>query len=881
MGSTCTTKLLPGLSRSASGFQCGEILRRHKTQDPQILEGKRHPCWSEIPVAGIKPRDLSLPPFARCWKPDGSRAHQVFGSHRMAAPLWTAPCLTRRRSSTVSPVTWRCKHGKLQPGTPPVPVWKKASSKILQRKVRSQLIKEGNFTAARALDFLVCGAINEPHLPADGSIPNQFLCVRCDQKVLATRKHELWECPGNTLINHTHMKESEHLTSLAQEFWDTDQVLFARGLLPRDWLPASEPSECNEVKMWESVDFSACAQNRVLFASDGSGKSRKTPQTLRQVAFGVATFDMHIGNDTSFTLQQTGYLGGQVPGKQTVPRAELWGAIQILSKVDGKSNIQIPIDAKYLTRGIAHRGDLVQGPNGDLWSILFQLIDERSGVTDFIKVKSHLEDAGPSAIKQNKIAFHHMLANSLADVVAAEVAKRLLPDLNLERTAMCAERVGFGVAKRLALVQADIWAKRSEAGDIYELDPLLVEETTCMRTAFSTLVDELAHQGHLLVRHNEGLRCKACNVYIAYKQFRFWSSHPCVPRPNAAAVISQFQIRKRQLINTSAGNSCHVLDHSGARNKISSKHDEKVLLHCTSLGYRDIQCTHSHPEHHPLPVSLEPELDLAHTHQCYSLSQAAEQSGESHHVLTKLHGYGLEGKRRRIASSADAGGPKAPLRSNFDDPVAFSEEECSQQDVVQRMVPVAGSPIITCGTSGCSGSCRVSAVEHGTKLGRSQPHVRPMGGFSRARTVGTHLLSRLDAVETLHLPRLVGQVWFPGATHRAIKRCPKVWRQSWRTARNLIRFGTIRWVNSLGIKWERQYQPLWAPARPASRCCILQVSRMQVNTPLSLVVSKLASKARFLMDSANLVEMAQYDRSLYTSARSLHKLVISELNRCL
>ena len=127
----------------------------------------------------------------------------------------------------------------------------------------------------------------------------------------------------------------------------------------------------------------------------------------------------------------------------------------------------------------------------------------------------------------------------------------------------------------------------------------------------------------------------------------------------------------------------------------------------------------------------------------------------------------------------------------------------------------------------------------GTKLGRSQSHVRLVGRFSRARTVGTSLLSRLDAAETPHLPYLEGQVWFPGATHRAIKRCPKVWRQSWRTARNLIRFGTIRWVDSL---------PLWAPARPASRCCFLQVSQMQVNTPLSLVVSKLASNARYLMD---------------------------------
>ena len=175
---------------------------------------------------------------------------------------------------------------------------------------------------------------------------------------------------------------------------------------------------------------------------------------------------------------------------------------------------------------------------------LFQLIEERSGVTDFTKVKSHLEDAGPSVIKQNKIAFHHMLANSLADVVAEEAAKRLLSDMNLERKAKWAERVGVGVAKRLALVQAVIWAKRIEAGDIYELDPLLVEETTCTRTAFSTLVDELDHQGHLLVRHNKGLRCKVCNVYRAYKQFRFWSSHPCVPRKNGAAVISQFQNKK-------------------------------------------------------------------------------------------------------------------------------------------------------------------------------------------------------------------------------------------------------------------------------------------------------------------------------------------------
>ena len=149
------------------------------------------------------------------------------------------------------------------------------------KKARSQLIKEGKIMAARALDFLVCGAINEAHLLADGSIPNQFFCVRCDQRTLATRKHELWECPGNRLINHTLMKESDHLETLAQEFWDTDQVLFARGLLPRDWLPASELAECSEVRMCDSSGFKGCASDNVLIVSDGSGGSRETPKSVR------------------------------------------------------------------------------------------------------------------------------------------------------------------------------------------------------------------------------------------------------------------------------------------------------------------------------------------------------------------------------------------------------------------------------------------------------------------------------------------------------------------------------------------------------------------------------------------------------------------------
>ena len=67
------------------------------------------------------------------------------------------------------------------------------------------------------------------------------------------------------------MKESEHLVTLAQEFWNTDQVVFARGSWRRDWFPANEFAECIEARNSESRGFNQCANNNLLVASDGSG----------------------------------------------------------------------------------------------------------------------------------------------------------------------------------------------------------------------------------------------------------------------------------------------------------------------------------------------------------------------------------------------------------------------------------------------------------------------------------------------------------------------------------------------------------------------------------------------------------------------------------
>ena len=118
-----------------------------------------------------------------------------------------------------------------------------------------------------------------------------------------------------------------------------------------------------------------------------------------------------------------------------------------------------------------------------------------------------------------------------------------MSDLNLERKAKKNERIGIGVAKRLAL-------KRGPAIDIYELEPMLAVEETCT----GKLAHELAQQGHLLVRHNKGLKCKACNVYRADRQFNFRNRTPCVPRP-CAETEQRVHRRFDQHVRSGIGNT--------------------------------------------------------------------------------------------------------------------------------------------------------------------------------------------------------------------------------------------------------------------------------------------------------------------------------------
>ena len=90
--------------------QVSEWITMWKGFDVDTRRRIRKVWRKKAPILGSDPRrwNQATSPisatFARCWRPAGSEAHQVSGKRQTPMPLLTAPCSTRRKSSTVSPV---------------------------------------------------------------------------------------------------------------------------------------------------------------------------------------------------------------------------------------------------------------------------------------------------------------------------------------------------------------------------------------------------------------------------------------------------------------------------------------------------------------------------------------------------------------------------------------------------------------------------------------------------------------------------------------------------------------------------------------------------------------------------------------------------------
>ena len=112
-------------------------------------------------------------------------------------------------------------------------------------------------------------------------------------------------------------------------------------------------------------------------------------------------------------------MASKVPGRQTVPRAEIWAVLMVLLVWGGTYDLTVITDASYTVQGIDDlaRRKNGRGPNRDIWQLIYAELDSKAGggVLTITKVKSHINSAQAYC---HDTPFRHVIVNEIADFAA-------------------------------------------------------------------------------------------------------------------------------------------------------------------------------------------------------------------------------------------------------------------------------------------------------------------------------------------------------------------------------------------------------------------------------------------------------------------------------
>ncbi len=141
------------------------------------------------------------------------------------------------------------------------------------------------------------------------------------------------------------MSESENLIQEAIKGWNADRCLWARGLLPERLGSALPQVGWNEVKTWAVGDFADVVSRGGTVYSDGAGPRGRTFRPGSRVHSGAVAVIPCSDGDASY-VKEYAAVCGQVPGRQTVPRAEVWALILAVSHSPPHPELEIGGDRR-------------------------------------------------------------------------------------------------------------------------------------------------------------------------------------------------------------------------------------------------------------------------------------------------------------------------------------------------------------------------------------------------------------------------------------------------------------------------------------------------------------------------------------------------------
>ena len=365
-------------------------------------------------------------------------------------------------------------------------------------------------------------------------------CPRCGA-FPETPGHRYFACPANEAL-----KDIE--PSLPRSSWVAKQFepgfrgralepcLWIRGILPANrYEHLAADSKCERrITIGDFED--AVSRSGGVFFTDGSGGRKHSCKPLQRVGAGGAAFAEQHGHLVSF-----GLILADVPGKQSVPRAETWAGSVALRACP--SNVtKWWCDASYTTSGTS-TADAVdartKSANGDVWCALRQAM-QCKGLEAATKVKAHRTLAEVDGVH---FTFDMYFGNALADIAADLAAGRWQENVPVIRQA----EQDFGIAVlinlRLAVVEGHVWAHTASQRvprPLFEPIPAAIDTASALSTARAT-VDSA---GHKLYNLKGNVACARCQKVRGKGKAHLWATLRCIPpRPWPAQSPPEAQTR--------------------------------------------------------------------------------------------------------------------------------------------------------------------------------------------------------------------------------------------------------------------------------------------------------------------------------------------------
>ncbi len=383
------------------------------------------------------------------------------------------------------------------------------------RSARQWLRKHERWKEVKALDQVVCGGIWDEFRM--GKIAT---CARCGKSGVGAY-HRYWSCPK--LLEHTdeHVRKTQWMTALFGREHAGLECLWGRGILPACVGVGSAALQAEDIVPACTPAFHEIAARRAAMYTDGSGGPRWVPHSAKRVGSAAGTVQVSTERG-QLRVSDVGILIAPAPGKPTVPRSEVWAAILAAQVAPVGSCLELGIDAAYVVKGMSpgREVSLSAGTNGDLWSMFFGIVRDRSLSVSPRKVKAH----GESQVLRGSMGLQDFLGNVLADAGAGVAAEDAVHPLQAQDASEWQVRA-FLVARRLAIIEADLWCDEPrlvpapEPIDRWEPPPL-----PCTMSVLQRSVDAMGHKLH---QKGGFLQCSRCRKRRKLSGHKFWTSTRC------------------------------------------------------------------------------------------------------------------------------------------------------------------------------------------------------------------------------------------------------------------------------------------------------------------------------------------------------------------